>query len=98
MDVMVVSASPEWQEVSQAVRKVVAAVRIDGLEEAEDDPDVHREDVQILADGAPQDGCTYCAHTEDHDFNWRGVLSSHAKRRRVLMVDLVDILVQWSPM
>ena len=43
--VMVIGTSPERQEVVQTPREFVAAVCIDGLEETEDNPEVHGQDV-----------------------------------------------------
>lgn len=76
----------------------IAGVRVDGLEKTQHDPDVHGEDVKILGDGAPQDGATDRAETEDHDFDWRGVFCCKTKRCGVLVVNLVDVLVQRAPM
>ena len=53
--VVVVSAGPNWEEVSQAPREVVATVGINGLEEAQDDPDVHGDQVEIASDTEQQD-------------------------------------------
>jgi hypothetical protein len=94
VDVVVLSASPEGEEVVKAPGELVAAVRIDGLEHAEGDPDVHGENVEILGDGAPEDRASDGSETQDHDFDGRGVLSGEAKGSRVLVVDLVDVLVE----
>jgi hypothetical protein len=94
VDIVVLGAGPEGQEVVQAPWELVAAVRIDGLGETDGDPDVHCQDVEVLGDGAPDDGAADSAQTEDHDLDWRRVLSCQAERSRVLVVDLVDLLVQ----
>lgn len=94
VNIVVLSASPERKEVVQAPGELIATVRIDGLEQTEDDPAVHGQDVEILGDGAPDDGASYGTETEDHDFDRRGVLSSQTEGRRVLVVNLVDVLVK----
>lgn len=70
---MVLSASPERQEVVQRPGELVAAVRVDGLEQAEHDPDVHSQDVQVARDGAPENRPADGAETEHHDLDGRGV-------------------------
>jgi hypothetical protein len=94
VDVVVLSASPEGKEVVQAPGELVAAVRINGLEHAEDNPCVHGENVEILGDGTPEDRASDGSETQDHDFDRGGVLSGEAKGSRVLVVDLVDVLVE----
>lgn len=82
----------------QAPREIIAAMRVDGLEEAKDDPDVHREDVKIARDCTPQDGNADGTDAQDHDFDRRSVFRGQAEGRRVLVVDLVDVLVERTPM
>lgn len=87
-------ASPERQNVVQTPGELVAAVRIDGLEQAADNPGVHGQDVEVFGNGAPHDGNTDAAESENHDLNRRGILGSQTERCRVLVVNLVDILVE----
>lgn len=94
VDVVVLGAGPEGQHVVQTPGELVAAVRVDGLEQAEDDPCVHGQDVQVLGDGAVQNGRADSSQSEDEDFDGRGVFSGHAEGRRVVVVDLVDVLVE----
>ena len=75
----------------------VTTVSIDSLEQAEDNPDVHGEDVEISSNENPEDWHTDCAGSEDHHLDWRSVFSSETEWRRVLMVDLVDVLVERTP-
>jgi hypothetical protein len=97
VDVVVVGAGPDGEEVVERPGELVAGVRVNGLEHTQRDPDVHGEDVEVLGDCAPQDGAADRAETEDHDFDWRGVFCREAEGCRVLVVDLVDVLVQWAP-
>lgn len=97
MDIVVFGASPEGKEVVERPGKLVARVCVDGLEQAKDDPDVHGQDVEILGDGAPHDGNTDSTETQAHDFNGRCVLGSETEGGRVLVVDLVDGLVEGTP-
>lgn len=97
VDVVVVSTGPEREEVVERPGELVAGVRVDGLEDTKNDPDVHGQDVKVLGDGAPQNGAADRAETEDHDFNRRRVFCCHTERRGVLVVDLVDVLVQRAP-
>lgn len=95
--IVVLGASPEWQEVVQAEWQVVTTVRIDGLEKTKDDPDVHSEDVEVTTDGSPHNGYANRAETKDHNFDGRGVLGGHTEGCRVLVVNLVNMLVEWTP-
>lgn len=90
--------SPEWQEVVQTPWEFISAVSIDGLEEAEDDPDVHREDVKVASGENPKDGHHDGAESENQHFNWRCVLSGETEWRRILVMNLVDVLVKGAPM
>lgn len=92
--VVVVGASPDGQEVVQAPGEVVATVGVDSLEEAEDNPDVHGEEVQVAGDGSNENGRSDSARTEQHSLDRRSVLSGQTKRSRVSVVHLVNGLVQ----
>ena len=47
MEVVVVRTRPEGQDVLQRPGEVVPRMRVDGLEEPECDPDVHRDNVEV---------------------------------------------------
>ena len=98
MNIMVISASPEWKEMAHAEREVVTAVGIDSLKQSEYDPDIHSQDVQVATQQTPDNGHADSSQAKNHDFDGGRVLGSKPKRRRVLMVDLVDIFVQRTPM
>lgn len=93
VNIVVLGASPEGKEVVERPGELVARVCVDGLEEAEDNPDVHGEDVEVLGDGAPHDGDTNGTETQAHDFNGRRVLGGKTEGSRVLVVNLVHGLV-----
>ena len=67
------------------------------MEETECDPDVDGEDVEIAAECAVQEGTGERSSAEDEDFSGVGVFSSKTEGSRVLVVDLVDVLVQRTP-
>ena len=71
-------------------------MRIDGLEQAERDPDVHGEDMQVASEEAVEEGSTDGTHSQDEDFERVCVLSRKTEGRRVLVVNLVNVLVQRS--
>jgi len=91
------STGPERQEVVQAPREFVATVCIDGLKQTAGDPEVHGQDVKVLGAEGPDNWDYDCACAEDHGLNRRGVFSGKTKRSRVLMVDLVNVLVERTP-
>lgn len=88
---------PERQEVMQAPGKFITAVSVNGLEQATHNPEVHCENMQVASDGAPDDWGAHSTEAQDHDFDWRGVFSRHSEWRRILVVYLVNIFVQWTP-
>ena len=94
MDIVVVGAGPERQKVVQRPGKLVAGVGVDGLEQAQHDPQVHGEDVEVAGQRDPQDGRGHGAEPQHHDLDRAGVLGGQPERRRVLVVDLVDVFVQ----
>lgn len=55
VNIVVLSAGPERQEVVKTPWELVAAVRVDGLEHTEADPSVHGQDVEVLGDSAEDD-------------------------------------------
>ena len=69
-------------------------MRIDGLEQAERDPDVHGKDVQVAGEEAVEEGSTDGTHSQNEDFERVSVLCRETEGRRVFMVDFVNVLVQ----
>lgn len=92
--IVVLSAGPEGKEVVQAPGEFVTTVCIDSLEEAEHDPQVHGQNMQITRNSTPQNGRADRSETKNHDLNGRSVLSGKSEGSRVLVVDLVDVLVE----
>lgn len=97
MEVVVISTSPEGKEVVQTPGELVAAVGINGLEQAQDNPDVHGQDVQVPSERTPRNGAPHGSEAQDHDLDRRRVFRSQTKRCRVLMVDFVNGLVERTP-
>ena len=97
VSVVMISTGPEGEEVVQAPWELVTAVGIDSLEETEDNPEIHCQDVELTSNQNPDDRYKNRAKTENHDFNGRCVLGSQSEWSRVLVVDLVDIPVKRAP-
>jgi hypothetical protein len=74
VEVVVVRAGPEGQEVAKRPGEVVARVGVDGLEETEGDPDVDGEDVQVVAEEAVEEWAGDGSLGEDEDLERVGVL------------------------
>ena len=70
---------------------------VDGLEEAEGDPDVHGEYVEVASAKDVENRTNDRGSTEDEDFSGMGVLGSKAKGSRVFVVKFVDVLVHGTP-
>lgn len=92
--VMVIGAGPEGKEVMQTPGEFVAGVSIDGLEEAEDDPNIHGDNMQVFCERTEGDGDSDASEGEDHGFKGRGILCGKTEGCAVLMVQLVNQLVQ----
>ena len=94
VNVVVLSAGPEGNEVVKTPWEIIAAVSIDSLEETGCNPKVHGQDVEVTGDKAENDGDDDCSSAEYHGFDRRGVLGSETKRSRVLVVNLMNVLVE----
>lgn len=97
MGIVVIRTRPEGDNVVKTPGELVAGMRVDGLEETADDPEVHGKDVKVLCNGAPDDRCSDCAETKHHDFDRRSVFCGQTKWCRVLVVNFVDHLVEGTP-
>ena len=95
VEVVVVGAGPEGEDVLERPGEVVARVGVDGLEEAEGDPDVHGRDVEIAAGvDRPQDRAQERAERENERLERVGVFRRQAERRAVFVVEFVDVAVE----
>ena len=97
MNIVMLGSSPEWKEVVKGPWELVSGVSIDGLEETENDPDVHGDDVEVSSEGDPDDWDTDGSKTKSHHFNGRGEFSGNSEWGGVLVVELVDATVEWAP-
>ena len=97
MHVVKVGTGPVWEEVVQTPWHLVARMCVNSLEQSEHDPRIHGEDMKVASDRTIQKRRAYCTGAEQHDFDWRSILCGHAKWCRILVMDLVDILVHWTP-
>jgi hypothetical protein len=73
-------------------------VRVDGLEEAQGDPDVDGEDVEITREVAIEERASNGACAQDEHLGGMRVLRSETEGCRVLVVNLMDMLVQGTVM
>lgn len=67
---------------------------VHSLVQAEANPDVHGEDVQVLGHVAVEKRTADRAHAEDEDLKWVGKLCCEAEWCAVAVVQLVDVAVQ----
>ena len=95
--IVVICASPEGDPVVKRNGKVVTRVSVDSLEQTEHDPDVDRQDVQVLGESAKSKGTADGTSAENEDLERVSILGSEAEGSRVLVVLLVNVLVQRSP-
>ena len=97
VEIVVISTSPEGEDVLERPREIVTTVSINGLEETEDDPDVHGEDVEVASAKDVENRTSDRPSTEDEDLGWMCVLSSKAEGSRVFVVNFVNVLVHGTP-
>lgn len=71
---------------------------VDGLEQTERDPNIYSENVEVARKVTVEDGTSDRASAKDKHLGRVRVLGSKTKRSRILVVELVNVLVQWSPM
>lgn len=67
---------------------------VDSLEEAEGYPDVNREDMQVAREVAIENRACNCSCAENENFSGVRIFCSKAERRRVLVMDLVNVLIE----
>ena len=92
-----IGARPEREDVLERPREIVSTVSIDGLEETEDDPNVHGEDVEVAGANDVEDRPSDRSSTKDEDFSRVGVFCSKAEGSRIFVVNFVDVLVHGAP-
>lgn len=54
VEVVVLCARPEWNDISQGPWEIITTVGVNSLEEAKRNPDVHRDDVNVACKETPQ--------------------------------------------
>ena len=75
----------------------VTGVGVNSLEETEDDPCVDSNNVEVTSDSTVEDGASEGTGSENEDLSGVGVFGSKTEGSRVLVVNLVDVLVERSP-
>ena len=93
-----ISTSPERQEMVKTPRKFVATVGIDSLEQAQHNPNIHSEDMQVTGESTPEDWAADGPEAQNHHFNGGSIFGGQTKWCGILMVDFVNSLVEWTPM
>lgn len=96
MEVVVFSAGPQWEDVVEGPGEVVARVSVHGLPQTEDDPGVHRHNVEAASEVAVEERSTNGTHTEDQDFQRMRVLGGETERSGVFVMELVNPAVERS--
>jgi len=86
VNIVMLSSSPEWDEVVERPWEFVSRVGIDSLEETEDNPNVHGDDVEVSGKSDPHDWDSNTSETKSHDLNGRGELSGNSEGGGVLVV------------
>jgi hypothetical protein len=98
VEIVMIGAGPEGENVLERPREVVSAMSIDGLEETESGPDVHGENVKVCCAEDVEDRSCDGSSTEDENLGWMGVFSSEAKGSRIFVVYLMYVFIHGTPM
>ena len=69
-------------------------MRVDSLEETKRYPDVNCQDVQVTSKVTIKDRSCNCSRAKDKDLRRVCVFGCEAEWRRVLVMDLVNVLIQ----
>lgn len=69
VEIVVIGTSPEGKEVVKTPWEFITAVSINGLEQAQDDPDVHGKNVQFTCHRTPNDRAPDSSEAQDHHLN-----------------------------
>jgi len=97
MNIVVFGAGPEGKEVVQTPRELVARMGINGLEQPKNNPNIDSENMKILGEHTPQHWHTNGAKTKSHNLDRRSVLGSETEGRRICVMNLVDVFIEWAP-
>ena len=81
-------------ECKRVSEHTITTVCVDGLEKPQGDPDVHSDDVEVLRKEAIHERAEEGTGTKDEHFSRVSILCCEAERRRVLVVNFVNVLVQ----
>ncbi len=76
------------------ITRTIATVRIDSLEQAEGDPYVHGDDVEVLCKVAVDEWADEGARSKDEHLGGMRVFCGEPEGRGVLVVDFVNVLVE----
>ena len=96
--VMMICTSPERQEMVKIPSKFIATVGINSLEQVQYNPDIHSENMQVTGESTPDDQGADSPKAKSYHFNRRSIFSGQTKWCRILMVNFVNHLVEWTPM
>jgi len=75
--------------------RTVTAVCINGLEEAKGNPDIDGEYVEVLREEAVNQRTENGSSPQNEDFCGVSVFSCQSERCRVLVVNLMNVLIEW---
>lgn len=83
MSVVMVTTSPEGQELAKRPGEVVTAVSINGLEKTKKNPRKHSNNMQVSGNHQPYERNSNCSKPKNHGFNWMSIFSGLQKRKNL---------------
>lgn len=98
MNIVVLGASPEREEVMQTPWEFVSGVCIDGLEQTHGDPNVNSENVKVAEECAPEKRRANGPDSQEENLDGRCVFGGKAEGGGVRVVNFVHVPVKPAPM
>jgi hypothetical protein len=77
--------------------RTIATVCVNGLEQAQRDPNIDSENMEVASKVTIEHGSSDRPSAKDEHLSGVGVLCSKTERRRILVVELVNVFVHHSP-
>ena len=74
----------------RANEPTITTVSVGSLKQAQDYPNINREDIDIASEGGVEDKAASGTGSKNHDFSGMGIYRCKTKRCRVLVMNFVD--------
>jgi len=96
MEIVVVGAGPERNDMLKRPWEIITRVRVDGLEKPQSNPHIDGDNMEVGSEIAVEEGSTDGTGAKDEDFGRVSVLGGETEGGAVFVVHLVDVSVERS--